>query len=277
MRLGTLRLPGRTVAVLVTGTHAVEIQHTADVGALLGHPDWRDRALAADGAEYALAGMKAGQWAPLIPRPGKILCVGLNYRAHILEMGRTLPQHPTIFAKYPEALIGAGDDIQIPAESEAVDWEGELAVILGQTTRHIGEDEAASSIAGYSVINDVTARDYQYRTLQWLQGKTFQGTTPFGPHLVTTDEWQPGPMLRTVVDGETVQESATSDLLFGPAALVSYLSAILTLNPGDVIATGTPGGVGHSRTPPRYLRDGSQLSTSIDGLGRLDNRASRKE
>ena len=188
-------------------------------------------------------------------------------------MGRTLPEHPTYFAKFAEALVGPFDDIELPAVSDAVDWEGELAVVIGSPARNLTEEQAAEAIAGYAVINDVSMRDFQYRTLQWLQGKTFEHTSPFGPYLVTTDEWTPGPTLSTHVNGETMQEVSTSDLVFSPAKLISYFSQIVTLNPGDVIATGTPGGVGHARKPPRYLTDGATLETSIEGLGAQANRA----
>ena len=277
MKLATLRqtggTTGGTAAVLITGQSATEIVGVSDVGALLKLADWRLVAASADGTAHALETIEPTRWAPVVPAPGKILCVGLNYRNHILEMGRTLPEHPTYFAKYPEALIGAFDDIQLAAVSDAVDWEGELAVVIGSPARNLSEADAAAVIAGYAVINDVTMRDYQYRTLQWLQGKTFEATSPFGPYLVTTDEFEPGPTLRTIVDGEVVQEVSTGELVFSPAKLISYFSDIVTLNPGDVIATGTPGGVGHARKPPRYLANGSLLQTSIDGLGAQSNRA----
>ena len=277
MKLATLRqtggTTGGTAAVLITDQSATEIVGVSDVGALLKLADWRLVAASADGTAHALETIEPTRWAPVVPAPGKILCVGLNYRNHILEMGRTLPEHPTYFAKYPEALIGAFDDIQLAAVSDAVDWEGELAVVIGSPARNLSEADAAAVIAGYAVINDVTMRDYQYRTLQWLQGKTFEATSPFGPYLVTTDEFEPGPTLRTIVDGEVVQEVSTGELVFSPAKLISYFSDIVTLNPGDVIATGTPGGVGHARKPPRYLANGSLLQTSIDGLGAQSNRA----
>ncbi|WP_326823254.1 fumarylacetoacetate hydrolase family protein [Streptosporangium sp. NBC_01756] len=269
MKLATLRLPGRTTAVRVEGDHAVELD-AADVGELLALPGWRELAASGGGASHPAA---TADYAPVVPRPGKILCVGLNYRAHILEMGRELPQHPTIFAKFPEALVGPYDDIVLPAVSQAMDWEAELAVVIGDTVRHASPEQARAAIAGYSILNDVTARDYQYRTLQWLQGKTFEATTPFGPVLVTPDELGEGLALSCEVDGETVQQADTADLVFGPAELIAYLSEILTLRPGDVIATGTPGGVGHARTPQRYLGDGSRLVTRIAGIGELANTA----
>jgi acylpyruvate hydrolase len=273
MKLATLRTAGTTTAVVVTDDSAIEIAGFSDVGALLAQPDWRAVADAAAGTAHPLTSIENSAWAPVVPHPGKILCAGLNYRNHILEMGRELPEHPTFFAKFPEALIGPFDEIELAAVSNAVDWEGELAVIIGAPVRNATEAEASAAIAGFAVLNDVTMRDFQYRTLQWLQGKTFENTTPFGPYLVTTDEWTPGPTMTTTVDGETVQQDSTGDLVFTPAALIAYFSQILTLNPGDVIATGTSGGVGHARKPPRYLGDGSVLETTIDGLGSQRNLA----
>ncbi|WP_137843311.1 fumarylacetoacetate hydrolase family protein [Microbacterium sp. 2FI] len=278
MRLATLRKTAGTTAVRADGDTIVEIPDAADVGALLQDPRWRDRALRADGAVHNAAALASGSWAPVVPNPGKIICVGLNYRNHILEMGRDLPEYPTLFAKYPEALIGPFDDLVLPAvAADAVDWEAELAVVIGSTVRNADDAAAAEAIAGYSIINDVTMRDYQYRTPEWFQGKTFEATAPFGPVLVTADEFALGGVLRAEVDGEVVQQSSTDDLVFDPAALVSYISRILTLKPGDVIATGTPGGVGHARKPARYLTAGSTLLTAVEGIGELRNRVVSEE
>ena len=148
-----------------------------------------------------------------------------------------------------------------------MDWETELAVVVGRRVRHAGAAAASEAIAGYSIINDVTMRDWQYRTPQWLQGKTFEATTPFGPHLVTPDEIAPDAKISCLVDGEVVQDSTIADLLFRPVDLVRYISTILPLDPGDVIATGTMGGVGHARTPPRYLQSGQTLVARIEGIG----------
>jgi acylpyruvate hydrolase len=273
MKLATLRTGVGTTAALISNGMATVIAGVSDVGALVQLNGWRSIAAAANGAARPLDTIEPGEWGPVVPSPGKILCAGLNYRNHILEMGRVLPEHPTFFAKYPEALIGAFDEIELPAVSDAVDWEGELAVVIGSPARNLSEADAAAAIAGYAIINDVSMRDYQYRTLQWLQGKTFEHSSPFGPYLVTVDEFELGAILRTTVNGVVVQEASTGDLVFSPAKLISYFSEIVTLNPGDVIATGTPGGVGHARKPPRYLVDGSVLETSIDGLGAQSNRA----
>jgi acylpyruvate hydrolase len=179
MRLATLRTPGGTVAVRIDdsadGAITTEIRGVPDVGALLALSDWRDLAAGATGAS---AGLDLAALATLVPNPRKVVCVGLNYRNHILEMGRELPEFPTLFAKFPEALIGARDRIEIPPVSSAVDWECELVAVVGTAVRGASRDEARPAIAGYTVMNDVTMRDYQYRTGEWLQGKTFEHTTP---------------------------------------------------------------------------------------------------
>ncbi len=268
MRLATIRTATGHRAVRVDADTAVETGD-ADVRALLEHPDWRERATAAAGPSHPLDGV---DWAPLVPSPEKIICVGLNYRDHVLEMGNELPAFPTVFAKFAPSLVGAHDDIVLPSVSEKVDWEAELTVVIGTPVRHADEAAARAAIAGYTVMNDVSVRDWQQRTTQFLQGKMFEHATPLGPWLVTPDELPDGGWaVTTTVDGETVQSSSTDQLVFGAVELVVYLSAILTLNPGDVIATGTPGGVGHARKPPRYLTDGAELVTSVAGVGELRN------
>ena len=268
MRLATIRTATGHRAVRIDSDTATETGD-ADLRALLDHPDWADRAAAAAGPTHPLAGL---DYAPLIPAPEKIICVGQNYRDHVLEMGNEIPAYPTVFAKYPPALIGAHDDIVLPKVSDKVDWEAELTVVIGRPVRHATEAEAEAAIAGYTVLNDVSVRDFQMRTKQFLQGKTFEQSTPIGPWLVTPDELTPGGWeISTVLDGETVQRSTTQQLLFTPIDLICYLSQIVTLNPGDVIATGTPGGVGHARKPPRYLTDGAVLVTAVAGVGELRN------
>ncbi|MEO3932983.1 fumarylacetoacetate hydrolase family protein [Micrococcaceae bacterium Sec7.4] len=272
MRLLTLRLPveGKTVtkAVRQDGTTLTEIDGFADVGELLRSADWEATAKAANGAQHPLEGADLDA---VVPSPGKIICVGHNYRNHIKEMGREVPEFPTLFAKYQESLIGPNDDLALPQESSTVDWESELAVVIGKKGRRISEADAADHIAGYAVLNDVSMRDYQFRTIQWLQGKTWEKSTPFGPALVTRDEFSGG-LMTTAVDGEIQQQTPTNDVVFTPEFLVSYISTIITLNPGDVIATGTPGGVGHAQDPKRYLQEGQLLVTTIEGLGQLKNR-----
>jgi acylpyruvate hydrolase len=271
MRLATIRTATGTSAVRIDGDEAIECG-ASDVGTLLASADWRARAGAADGPRHRMADLS---YAPVVPRPGKIVCVGLNYRTHISEMGRELPEYPTLFAKYPEALIGAFDPLTLPAESDQVDWEVELAVVVGRRVRHANAAAAADAIAGDSIINDITLRDWQYRTSEWLQGKTFEATAPFGPHLVTSEEVAPDAKISCLIDDEVVQDSTIADLLFGPVDLVRYISTILTLEPGDVIATGTMGGVGHARTPPRYLKSGETLVGRIEDIGETANPVGR--
>lgn len=272
MKLATLRTSdGTRAARLIDKATLVELD-APDVGALLAKPDWPAVAADTTGALHPFAGASL---APVVPHPGKVVCVGLNYRNHILEMGRQLPEHPTLFAKFAEALIGARDDVMLPRDSGAVDWEAELALVIGAPVRDADEAAAAAAIAGFSVLNDVTMRDWQYRTPQWLQGKTWEDSTPFGPFVVTPEELpggvRPRLSMRCSVDARVVQETTTADLVFDPVALVRYVSRIVTLKPADVIATGTPGGVGHARVPKEYLTDGAVLVTEIEGLGRLEN------
>ena len=267
MRLATIRTEYGTTAARLDGDVLVPLE-AADVGELLaagggGRPREGAAPVPAAGADFA----------PVVPRPGKIICVGLNYRAHILETGRELPEYPTLFAKFADTLTGARDDLVLPSVSEKVDWEVELGVIIGRPVYRASVDEAEAGIAGYTVVNDVSMRDWQRRTLQWLQGKMFERSTPTGPYLVTADEVGTAPDLevRCEVDDVVMQQSRTSDLLFGAAEIVAYASQAVTLRPGDLIATGTPGGVGNARKPPVYLRPGNVLRTWIDGLGECVN------
>ncbi|GCD92999.1 fumarylacetoacetate hydrolase family protein [Embleya hyalina] len=272
MKLATLRTPAGTRAVLLAGAELLDLG-AADVGALLADPNWRERAACAAGDRFPVAG---ADFAPVVPRPSKVVCVGLNYRNHIQEMGRELPSHPTLFAKFADCLTGPTDDIPHPAETAELDWEVELALVIGRPVRRATAAEAEAAIAGFTVLNDITCRDWQFRTREWLQGKMWDASTPIGPYLVTPDELPGGvrPVLdvRLDVDGEVMQSDTTGDLLFDPVALVQYVSTVIRLAPGDVIATGTPGGVGHARTPHRYLNPGATVVAEIDGIGRLVNR-----
>ena len=271
MRLVTLRKGSTTQAGRIEGDHVVELD-AVDVGALLATgAGWEEQARAA-GTRHALAETSL---APPVLRPPKIWCLGLNYANHIAEMGRAAPAFPTLFAKFPIALIGAHDDIVLPAVSDSVDWEVELAVVIGAPGRHVPREHALEHVAGYTVLNDVSMRDWQQRTTQFLQGKTFEASTPVGPALVTPEELPPGARglrLRCEVDGEVMQDDSTDQLLFDVAHAVAYVSDIATLEPGDLIATGTPAGVGAGRNPPRFLRPGEVVRTSIEGIGELVNR-----
>lgn len=275
MKLATLRTDGSTRAVVLDGESLVDLG-APDLGAFLAQSDWAQRA--AESVEDPTAtryDAATADLAPVVPNPSKVVLVGLNYRNHIQEMGRDLPEYPTLFSTYAETLIGPRDDIQRPAETEAFDWEVELAVVVGRQVRRASEAEAEAAIAGFTVLNDITARDWQFRTKEWLQGKNWEATTPVGPYLVTPDEVPGGvrPELRVglTVDGEQMQSDTTADLLFDPVDLVQYISTMIRLNPGDIIATGTPGGVGHARRPPRYLVGGETVVAEVEGLGRLEN------
>lgn len=275
MKLATIRVPGSTStrAVRVDGDVLVDLGET-DVGALLAQPDWLETASAAKaGATFPAA---AADFAPVVPRPSKVVCVGLNYRNHIQEMGRDLPEHPTLFAKFADCLIGAGDDILRPMETEQFDWEVELALIIGKPVRRARGTVAEDAIAGFTVLNDITCRDWQFRTREWLQGKMWDASTPVGPCLVTPDELpggvRPNLQLRLTVNGEVMQSDTSANLLFDPVRLVEYVSTVVRLNPGDIIATGTPGGVGHARQPQRFLVGGQIVIAEVEGLGQLRNR-----
>jgi len=265
MKLATVRTEDGLRAVRVEEGGYVDIGFR-DVGELLRREDWRTVAAAADGAVIPV---EPSRVAPVMPHPGKIVCVGLNYRTHITEMGRDLPEFPTLFAKFPEALIGPNDTLTLPPESDVVDWEAELVVVVGRSVRRADRATAEAAIAGYTILNDVTARDWQFRTREWLQGKTWEATTPLGPVLVTPDELQADAEITCAIDDEVVQKSTINDLLFDAADLVAYVSTMVTLNPGDLIATGTTGGVGHARKPPRYLKDGQTIVTRVEGIGEL--------
>lgn len=272
MKLATLRTDGTTTAARVDGDTYTEIAGYADIGALLAQPDWHDIAAAAEGVQRKTDAVELGT---VVTSPSKVLCVGLNYRSHIEEMGRDLPEYPTLFAKFADTLTGPNDQVMAVAEDKELDWEGELVVVIGRTADRVSEAEASDCIAGYTAANDISMRGYQFRTKEWLQGKIWGRSTPIGPVLVTADEMDlDTATLRTTVNGATMQQHAIADLLFKPAYLVSYLSTILPLRPGDLILTGTPGGVGRARTPRVYLEPGDVVEVSIDGIGTLHTQLS---
>jgi 2-keto-4-pentenoate hydratase/2-oxohepta-3-ene-1,7-dioic acid hydratase in catechol pathway len=208
-----------------------------------------------------------------VPRPGKIICIGANYRSHAAEAGLRVPDFPEIFAKFGNTIIGPGDPIPSDGPDPQVDWEGELAVVIGRTARGISESDALSVVAGYTVANDVSARTWQTRVSQWVTGKTFDGFCPTGPWLVTTDAVADPQSLRltTVLNGEVMQDGSTSAMLFPIATVIAYLAGVITLEPGDLILTGTPDGVGFHKTPPRFLVPGDRISVEVEGVGRLEN------
>lgn len=209
-----------------------------------------------------------------VPNPAKVLCVGLNYKDHVAETGRELPQYPDVFAKFASSLIGPDDEIGGARISSNLDFEGELAVVIGRSAREVSEAEALSYVAGVAPLNDITARDLQYRGTQWLAGKAVDGATPWGPALVTLDEIEDVQALElaTRVNGVEMQRSNTRHQIFSVARIIAYLSSFLSLEPGDVIATGTPQGIGAKRTPPIWLQPGDLVEIDIDGVGLLSNR-----
>lgn len=210
---------------------------------------------------------------PVVPNPNKVICVGLNYHAHVGETKRELPTYPVLFCKFASSLVGPRDDIVLPPESSQVDYEAELAVVIGKAGRRIAQADAQAHILGYTVANDVTMRDYQYKTHQWLQGKAWDFSTPLGPHLVLPEEVDLSHAgIRTRYHDEVLQSSELSKLIFDIPTLIATVSEFTTLLPGDIILTGTPGGVGFRRDPQVFLRDGDEITVEIDGVGTLVNR-----
>ena len=269
MRFATIRTADGTSAARLDGD-VLLLLDAADVGELLaagGQGPGRPR----EGT--APVPVAEADFAPVVPWPSKVICVGLNYRAHIAETGREPPEYPTLFAKFADTLLGARDDLVLPSVSERVDWEAELGVVIGRPLYRATPEQAAAAIAGYTVVNDVSMRDWQRRTSQFLAGKMFEHSTPAGPFLVTPDEVGNAEDLDIgcEVDGVVMQQARTSDLLFGAAEIAAYASQVITLRPGDLIATGTPGGVGDARKPPVYLRPGNVLRTWIEGIGECVN------
>ena len=282
MKLATARIDdaGTVATVLVDDADATtvtgRIVERCDLGTLLAKTPGDltakvETGLRRDGTAVTLG---RADLLPLIPRPGKALCVGLNYREHIVEMGHPVPEHPTLFAKFATALTGPFTDVTVPEHLSAkADYEGELAVVIGRrlagAAGGASEEDARAAIVGYAVANDFSQRDWQYRTQQWLQGKNLDASSGLGPWLTTgVDPVAEGAVLRTRVNGELRQEHSTADLVFKPVDLVRYISEFTTLEPGDVIITGTPEGVGAGTD--RFLADGDVVTVEIDGLGSVE-------
>jgi 2-keto-4-pentenoate hydratase/2-oxohepta-3-ene-1,7-dioic acid hydratase in catechol pathway len=208
-----------------------------------------------------------------IDRPGKIICVGLNYRDHAEEQGTALPEAPLLFAKWQNTLIGPGDPIVIPPVVTKCDYEAELGVVIGAQVRDVSAENALEAVAGYICVNDVSARDLQFADGQWTRGKSPDTFCPVGPALVSRDDI-PDPQalpIRAILNGETVQESTTANMIFGVADVIAYVTRTITLEPGDLIATGTPAGVGAFRDPPLFMKPGDEITIEIDGIGSLTN------
>lgn len=217
-------------------------------------------------------------WLPVIPSPGKILCVGLNYENHRKETGRAVVANPTIFTRFADSQIGHNRPIVMPLESDKLDYEGELAVVIGKGGRRISRADALSHVAGYSCYNDGSVRDWQNHTIQFVPGKTWPETGGFGPWLVTPDEFGDlGPQrLQTRLNGQVMQDAHISDMIFPVAHLIEYISTFTPLSPGDVIVSGTPGGVGAKRDPQVFMKEGDIVEIEIDGIGTLVNSIERR-
>ncbi|HEY6760523.1 MAG TPA: fumarylacetoacetate hydrolase family protein [Baekduia sp.] len=271
MRFASVLLDGAPRAVAVEDGRAIPLAGIAALGAetpsdvLADPPLERGAAVALDDPRLTLR--------PVVPAPDKVICVGLNYREHVAESLRDEPDYPVLFTKFASTLAGPYDALAVPPESTKVDYEGELLVVIGRRARRVAPEDALGVVAGYAVANDLSMRDFQRRSHQWLQGKAWDASTPVGPWLVTADEvGDPQALtLRTTVNGQTVQEATTDLMIFDVATLVSTISEFATLLPGDLILTGTPGGVGVRRDPPLLLGDGDVVSVEVDGVGRIEN------
>jgi acylpyruvate hydrolase len=208
----------------------------------------------------------------VVPNPAKVICVGLNYKAHIEETGRSDSDYPVFFPKFASSLTAANTAIDISGGSAEVDYEGELTVVIGKPGRRISQADAMDHVLGYTVANDITMRDYQYKTHQWMQGKAWDGCTPVGPYLVAADEVDiTKQLISTTLNGEKVQDSSIDLLIFPIPRLIATISEFTELRTGDLILTGTPSGVGHRRTPPLYLKSGDVVTVEVTGVGALRN------
>jgi 2-keto-4-pentenoate hydratase/2-oxohepta-3-ene-1,7-dioic acid hydratase in catechol pathway len=222
------------------------------------------------GSRIALAGLKL---LPPVFDPPRIWCVGVNYHEHRIETGRDPTEQPTIFTRTPQSQVGQGTPLAVPAVSGRMDYEAEIAIVIGKPGRAIAEADALAHVAGYSCYNDVSIRDWQRHTSQWIPGKNFEGLGAFGPWLVTPDEMPAPDRMRVTarLNGEVVQDAVASDMIFSIPEIIAYLSTFTTLLPGDVIATGTPGGVGSKRTPPLWMKAGDRVEIEVAGVGVLSN------
>jgi 2-keto-4-pentenoate hydratase/2-oxohepta-3-ene-1,7-dioic acid hydratase in catechol pathway len=240
---------------------------------------WLPRALAVvssigcEPTHPAVGGLSAAHLLAPVPRPGKVVCIGRNYREHAAESGSEVPKSPIVFSKFGTTIVGPGDAVVLPPGSAKVDYEAELAVVIGRRARRVTVDRALDHVLGYANFNDVSARDFQFADGQWQRGKSCDTFGPFGPSIVTRDEIEDPHRLgiRMRLNGQTMQDSTTAELVFGVPQLVAFISQTITLEPGDVIATGTPPGVGFARKPPVFLQPGDVMEVEIDGLGVLRN------
>lgn len=272
MRLVTYSRNGRTGIALKRDDGWADLGHIDPHEVVTGSAEFHARAQAAEKAPRIE--LSSVDVLPPVPKPGKIICVGLNYSDHTAESPYEQPEYPTVFPRFATSLIADGAPIIRPRQSHELDYEGELAVVIGKAARHVSRENALSHVAGYSLFNDASIRDYQFKTPQWTVGKNFDGTGPFGPMLVTPEELPEGATglaVETRLNGEVVQSGNTSDMLYGPADLISIISEAITLEPGDVIATGTPAGIGWARDPKLFMKPGDVVEIEIEGIGVLRN------
>lgn len=268
MRYASCSHEGRCFAAVVERDQVFPLSGVGELGRETGTDVLAAAEPVAEGIPLAAVTLR-----PVIPAPGKIVCVGLNYLAHVGETGRDIPEYPVLFTKFAASLTGPFERVPLPPESSQVDWEGELAVVIGRAGRRIPVESALDHVAGYTVADDVTMRDFQYKTHQWLQGKAWERSTPLGPFLVTPDEvGDPGTLdLRMTLNGEQMQAASTAQLMFDVPTLIARVSEFVSLEPGDVLLTGTPGGVGFRRDPQVFIRPGDRVVVEIDRVGRIEN------
>src|SRR6185312_8914827 len=278
MRLVTFKQNGHTGVGILNGSRVFPLRgigYDDAISFIAAGQDVHQRVehLAASASKRDLLPLDSLRLTAPIPRPQKILCVGLNYRDHAIESKMEIPSVPTVFAKFPNAVIGPGDPIVLSAATEKPDYEAEFAVVIGKRAKHVSSSNWKACVFGYTILNDVSARDVQLATSQWTVGKSFDTFAPLGPHIVSADEI-PDPHaldIRLSIGGETLQHSNTRELIFRVPELIEYLSKGMTLEPGDIISTGTPAGVGLGRDPQRWLRAGEEVVIEIDKIGTLRN------
>lgn len=282
MRLATILSGGKPVLAAYRGTDLIDLAKAGpglpgDMLAFLAGGEAARVAIAKalDAAPAAAAlDPEHATYLPVVPRPGKIICVGLNYADHSAESGFKQPDYPTLFGRFTTSLIGHKAPLIRPNLSDQLDYEGEIAAVIGRRGKHVSKASALDHVAGYAVFNEGSVRDYQFKAPQWTVGKNFDGTGAFGPALVTTDELPPGARglkVATRLNGQTMQSASTDDMVFDVASLISIISEAITLEPGDVIVTGTPAGVGVARKPQLFMKPGDVCEVEVEGIGTLVN------
>ncbi|CAN7360039.1 fumarylacetoacetate hydrolase family protein [Bosea sp. LjRoot90] len=282
MRLATILHDGKPTLAAYRGADLIDLAKAGSglpesvLAFLEGGDEARGavaRAIDAAPAE-AVLDPEAVTFLPVVPRPGKIICVGLNYADHSAESGFKQPDYPTLFGRFATSLIGHRAPLIRPNLSDQLDYEGEIAAVIGRRAKHVPKAAALDHVAGYAVFNEGSVRDYQFKAPQWTVGKNFDGTGAFGPALITSDELPPGARglrIATRLNGETVQSASTDDMVFDVATLISIISEAITLEPGDVIVTGTPAGVGVARKPQLFMKPGDVCEVEVEGIGLLVN------